>query len=368
MTTLNAASLIAVSTTDQKLAAMLAELDSLGFSATTWQSGAVHRTLIEMFAATHAAETALLAQIFKGGYLDDAEGDWLTLLAAQFFRVTRTEATSTVYTVTLYETAGSPQSIVAGAVWVGTSSGLRYVNTTGGTLLAGGSLDIQVRAEGPGAAYNVGTGAINIMHTPIAGVTCSNITGVPITSGSDAEKDAPLRQRCRDKWSSLGAGGNATAYRYWSMEASDQVKKVLVTANPGAVAGKVGVTIAGQTSGLSAGVVSTVQAALVSKCPVCATPATASATTETVPIVADVYVSADDAADYEAAANALLDEIFVDVAIGGTIYESELITALQIPAGSAGYVDMTSPTADVSPTVATALLVKGTPTITVHTL
>lgn len=367
--TYNLAQLVATQTSDQRLTELLATLTGKGYAATTWQTGGLQRTLIELFAIALARQSDVLAEITKGGYLDEAENEWLTALASEVYQITRAPSVSAVYSVTLTETAGSPQSISTGALWVGTPDGKRYQSLASGdgspqVVPANSQLDILVQAESPGAAYNTGAGNIIIMHTPITGVTVNNAYANPEIAGADAEGDPSVRQRCKDKWSALGAGGNEAAYRAWATEASTSVKKVKIVTNPGGVAGLVGIYLAGETSGVSGAVVAAVQAYVRLKCPTCATPLAASATTQAVPITGNAYVWTEYAAAFPAAANAALDEVFKAVPIGAQVDYSDIVAALANVPG-VDRIDLSAPLTNTLPSANTVMLVKGTVTLPV---
>jgi uncharacterized phage protein gp47/JayE len=364
--TYNLSQLLTAQTSDQKLTAFISTLSGKGYSATSWQTGGVQRTLIELFATSLAEQSTLLTNITSGGYLDEAEAEWLTALASEMYQVTRAPSQSAVYAVTLTNSTGTPQTINTGALWVGTTDGRRYNNTTGGTVSANGQLPISVQAESPGARYNTGAASIIIMHTPIPGITVSNASANPSVSGADAESDASVRIRCKAKWSALGAGGNDAAYIAWATDASSSVKKVKVVTNPGSAAGTVGVYIAGETSGVDSSIVKTVYDYILARCPTCVTPVVASATTQAVPITCTAYVYPAYASAYEAAANLALDELFKAVELGSPIYNSDIVIALgSVPGTDRVTLTVPSGGSDVTPTLDTATLIKGTVTITI---
>lgn len=359
----NLSQLVTSQTSDQELATLLTNLSANGYAATSWQSGGVQRTIVELMAIALSEQSTLIAEIANGAHLDNATGEWLTVLASGFYQEERDPAQSAVYTVVLTESDGTPHTINVGDLWLGTTDGRRYANITGGELLASGELSVEVQAESPGASYNTGAGTIIVNHTPIPGVTCTNTSANPETAGLDEESDEALRERCKAKWAAMGAGGTIDAYTYWARAASTSVRKVKVKTDI-AGGGIVTVAIAGDTSGLGAGIVATVQAYILARCPTVATPVTASATTEAVNITATVRVASAYAAAYEAAANAALDALFVAVPIGGSIDNSDFVVAL----GSITGVDrvvMTAPSGDAAPSVDTALLVKGAVTLSV---
>lgn len=362
----NLSQLLATETSDTKLTAMLATLTGKGYAATAWPSGGVQRTLIELMPIALAAQDELLAAVAAGGYLDEAEQEWLTALASEMYLITRTPAQSAEYTVTLTESAGSPQVITLGALWVGTPTGLRYQNTEGKTLPANEQVSIRVRAESPGARFNTGAGTIIIMHTPIPGVTVTNVSANPVVAGLDAESDPTLRTRCKAKWEARGAGGNEAAYIAWAMDASTSVKKVKLA--PATGDGTVTIYIAGDSSGLGAEIVSAVYTYIRAKCPTCASPIVVSASTQPIDVAATVTIAAGYEATYETYANAALDEVFKALPIGGSVYVSQIITALLNPlppAVVATLAAVSAPTLAITPATDIYYMpVKGTVTIT----
>ena len=364
MTTYTLSQVLDTQTTDEKLAELLATLTSEGFSATSWQDGSVQRTLIELYAKALSEQTTLNAAVANGGFLDSATGLWLSLLAEGFYGIVRTPAQSAVYVVTLTNSTAAPVTINEGALWVGTTSGLRYQNTASVTIAAGGQGSVSVRAESPGAQYNVGANKIIIMNTAVPGVTCTNASATPTTVGLDEQTDAALRQLCRDKWQSLGAGGTAGAYRYWAMTANANVAKVLAKRSVMAL-GTVAIYLAGQTSGVDAATVSDVSEYIVDRCPLCVTPAVGSATTQTVNVSATAYVQAAYAGAYSALAIAAVNNVFVGLDIGDDddttttdiLQLSDINLALRTCSDGVDNVIISTPTADVEPATEGVLLV-----------
>ena len=75
--------LLAGQTTDETLSTLVALAAVAGFPAYSWQSGTVPRTFFELEALTYADLTQVIGAIASGGFVDYAEGPWLTLRAAQ---------------------------------------------------------------------------------------------------------------------------------------------------------------------------------------------------------------------------------------------------------------------------------------------
>ena len=227
-------SLIVPLTKDDVVKSILGLLSAARFPVTSWAPSSVPRALIEAFAQGLADLSTTIRNIARGGFLSLAEDDWLTLVADEFFDVQRRPAVFARGTGTLSDDAGAgPYTILPGQLWAVSKNGLRFFNTTGGTLPTGGRLTLQWQAEASGRDYNIPSFAIASLLTPLPGVSISNpeIAGLGTwltQQGIDGESDADLRERCHQKWASLGAGGNAPAYAYHAKNASAQVARVRV--------------------------------------------------------------------------------------------------------------------------------------------
>lgn len=211
--------LITPETEDQALEYYLTELANVGFPVTAWQSGGVAYTIIRILAKKSVDFFALINAIARGGLLDLATGLWLTLLAAQIFRLTRYAATFAVGQVRVAIAAGNPgQTIQPGQLWFKLANGLRYnsVNPSAVVIAAGSSAVIPFKAEQKGTRYNVALGTGITFVTPLPGMTGTfedTGNGTPWTvQGSDDESDEALRVRCRSKWTMLGTNKPRDAY------------------------------------------------------------------------------------------------------------------------------------------------------------
>lgn len=356
------ADLITAKSSDVLLAELLAELQTRGFPATDWQPGSVPRTLLEAYAEQLASFSTAQAAVAAGGFLDTSSGAWLTLLADQFFDVDRKEALTTKGTVRLTAAGGAgPYTITIGQLWVATSSGKRFTNVEGGTLTLAGTLDLEFEAESPGSAYNVGSSTITTLVTSLAGVTVNNPASPWITrAGTDEEADAALRQRCRDRLPTIGTGATASAYRTWSQEASEEVRRVLVSGDGGT--GEVTVVIAGDDGPVSAGAVTDVETALGERKPITDTLDVQNAVAEPIDVTATLYGEA----TYEDAALAEAEDAVAAAInafeIGGTVYRAALIEALMSPDGVQNVV-VSTPASDTV-LAATEVATVGTITLT----
>ncbi len=200
---------------------LLARLTAAGFPVTAWQTGGAARTLVVVDVETLAELYALVVLIGKAWSLDDAAGAWLTLHAFSRYRVARILATFARHTVTLTAASGAgPYSITAGQLVVTNALGIRFrsTNTSTETVAHGTPVTLTVEAQTAGTKGNTAPSAV--VTPALAGVTLAWVART--VSAVDEELDAPLRQRCRDKWATLApAGATQATYRYWLTSAVD---------------------------------------------------------------------------------------------------------------------------------------------------
>jgi len=299
-----------------------------GFPITDWHSGGVGRTILEVEAAVLEDLYALVPAIAAGGYLATAQGPWLDLLVESAYGLQRHPATFARGRVVLTAEPGfGPYTLDPGDIWVGTADGLRYHNITGGVLPMGGSLEVEVQAESPGTRYNVPTGAISIMHTPLPGVSVNNPPDWLLEAARDEETDEELRRRARLRWASLGTGATRAAYEFWALTAHPAVTKVRVLDEHPRGQGTVDVVIWGE-GGLGDDVVSAVGAYIQERRPLTANVAVYSATPRTVDVEATVHVRAGYLSQAQAAVAEELAALQQATPIGGILYRSALIEAL----------------------------------------
>jgi len=238
----------------------------VGLKTENWAEGGFTRTLVALFAQLYKTAGDVVRLIAASGFLDTAEGDWLTLLAKNLFNVERIEATfaSAPNSLTLTNTGGGLFVLDAGDVIVAHNvTGKTYRNTTGGTLSpgVGQTLVLDLVAEEAGSDSNAGIGTITTLVTTFLGVTCTNTVAL---AGVDEELDADLRQRCRDSLAQLALGGIKRAYEFFAKSAVREdgtaigVTRVMVMPAPGD--GTVVVFIASASGEVAAPDVAIVQA------------------------------------------------------------------------------------------------------------
>ena len=240
----------------ETLALMIDELESLGFTVTAWQDGSPQKTLFAVFSLVVADLTEVVKQICEFGFSELSSGAALREISRNQFDNTKIEATTDSWTERLTSTATVPYTILPGQLRIATASGVEYVNTTGGTLTAGGTLPLTIVAVTAGQVA-VGDGQITRLLTPLAGVTCTNITHLVV--GNDAETDAALKLRNRTKWARLSVEMVADAYINIALNASTSVRKAAVEDNNPRGAGTINVYIAGAAGDVDVPTVATVQ-------------------------------------------------------------------------------------------------------------
>jgi len=337
---------------DTYLTEILATLAAQGFPVTAWQSGNAGRTLARADAAALADLRAVIAEVASGGYLDEASGDWLTLLAKGVFDLDRELATFMEGRVTLScDGAAGPYNVTAYSLVV--SDGTRRWRSTNAStevLASGGTLSLTVKAETAGTAYNVPGDNIDFIVSPaLAGVTVSAVTAWATTAGAADETDASLRARCRAKWGTLGRGANDSAYLHLARTGHGeeaQVTRAQVVWGPGD--GTLTVYLAGPSGAVGSGIVTTVSDWIDANKPGTDNPTVQSATAIPVSLIATVTVAAaSDSTANRALATDALSAYVNGLDIGEDVDLGRLYEAFYAASGVID-VDISQPAADVS--------------------
>lgn len=345
--------LVSSKTKTEVLDQIVALLRLGNFPTASWLPFSLGRHLFETLASYLADQTSLVAALAKGGFLDDAEGAWLTLLAKSLFNEDRKAAVATRGKVRLTDATGTgPYAVTAGQWWVRNTSRTRtWKVIAAATIPAGSYVDVDVEAESPGAAWNAPVGTITELVAPGGtGVTVSNPaldTGTWITTqGADEESDTDLRQRCRDKWSTVGSGSDEGAFRYWATSSSSEITRVKVAAST--TDGSVAVTIAGPSGPVSSDALTLARATVDAKRPLCCAASVDHAVTQTESVAGTLYLNAGANADETlAAVKAAIDAYASGLDIGGTVVRSRLIAAAHSVSGVRSFA-LTSPGADLA--------------------
>lgn len=357
---LSYAELIAPVSKDDELRTLLELARLAGFPATSWQPGSVPRTLLEIEAEALATKANIVRQIALGGLLEEAEGDWLTLLVASTFQEQRQPAVRTrgLATLTCSPLAG-PYTINVGSITAANAGGRMFRNITGGVLPSGGTLQLTFEAEHPGADWNIGANTLNRMLTPLAGVTLNNPdpgTGWITQTGTNEESDEQLRERCKMKWGTIGTGANVDSYKFWARTAHPEVRrvKVLSYSDHGVpTPGHVTLYLAGDSGGVSVDAVQAVRDYIEPRRPLVATVHVESATPRPIAIAATLHVESSKRATAEVqlqgspGSAGYIQELARSLDIGSTVYLAAIIEQLMRPDGMIN-ATVSSPTTDVT--------------------
>jgi len=254
------AELLAGKTPAQVLDELLAGLKGRTppFPVDDWNEGAVPLVVLDAVSRVFSRAYASATSIARGGFLYLALDDWLPLLVRNKYMLTQNPAAFTqgVVVFSCAPTAG-PYTITGGQYTVSTIGGLKYTNTNTAPLVlpAGGSVNVPVKAQSPGAAWNVAAGQISRLNVSLPGVTISNTPTIDLNNdglpdtwislyGSDIESPAELRARAAARLGRLSRLQNAPedAYISAARDADPVVKRVVVFTNflqslavPGAV-------------------------------------------------------------------------------------------------------------------------------------
>jgi hypothetical protein len=342
-------------------------LAARGVSTTAWKSGSVVRTIIAGVAIVLAAFSRLQAAIAKSGFLELAEGDWLTLVALYVYGVARDEGAFASGTVTLTNTGGGVYS--GGAddlVFRHATSGKTYRNTGTYSLGAGATLVVPIQATEIGSASTATPGTITAFVTPLIGVTVTNAASVV---GRDPATDAELRTLCYEKTGTLSPNGPRDAYAFVARSAvradGSSIGVTRVRSVPDGLGG-VTVYVATATGGVtgSAGDPSTdlgaINAAIQELCaPLAITATVVSAVAEIIAPTYELWVrdtTGMGTAEIEAAVAARLTALMASSPIGGHVIGGVgkiYVTAIETTIGAALEDDLvrvvvTVPAADVT--------------------
>ena len=207
------AQLTTAPTADVIFAQMIQGLVNLGIPADRWRKGGVGRSLLYVVATSFASLAGLITLFASSAFLDTATGDWLTLLAAKVYGVTRVVATYASGSINASNTGGGNYTWTPGQLTVQDVVTLQlYTNTTTVTVNAGQlNVPIPIQALIQGTIGNANPGDIQTLITSAPGVAITNPLAVV---GIDAQTDAALRSVCQAKLGALSLAGPRGAYAY----------------------------------------------------------------------------------------------------------------------------------------------------------
>lgn len=214
-------------TVDEVKAAIYGALAASGVNTTSWKPGAVVRTIIAGVAIVLSAASQLQAAIAKSGFLELAEGDWLTLVAKYVYGVERDEGSFATCEVTLDNTGGGLYSGGVGDLLLSVGGTKTFRNTAAFSISPSETgVVIPMQAVELGTGSNTVADEIDTFETPLLGVV---IAGSTAAVGTDEEDDAALRLRCREKTATLSPNGPRDAYAYIARSAKRNGASIGVT-------------------------------------------------------------------------------------------------------------------------------------------
>ena len=306
-------SLLTPQTPAQLEAQLLTALAANGLPTTSWQPGSVPTAFLKTDAQVLSEHDATIAQIARGGFVEYATGDWLTLLARNRYGLERLPATYAEGFVTLTVAAGvaSPGMKPPGSIIVASAGNpaLRFISTAPVTLPSGGvggaSATVAVRAEQAGATYSNRTD-LTILNTAIPGVTVASFGAT--TGGTDEQSDQSLAAACEARWATLGTGATPAVYRLWAFYAVDAdgegagITEATAEQSPAGTGG-VKVYVSSNGGGVSPEKVAIVQAYIDERVPIGSEPSVESVEVITVTITGTIYATAAAVATCKALAN-----------------------------------------------------------------
>src|SRR5262252_8646367 len=111
MATFTLAELVKPVTRQEVQASIYEALGVLGVNTTSWKPGAVPRVIIVAVSVVFSGFSELVSLTAKGGFLELAEGDWLTIVAHYVYGVDRIDATFASGGLTLSNSGGGEYAL-----------------------------------------------------------------------------------------------------------------------------------------------------------------------------------------------------------------------------------------------------------------
>jgi len=348
--------------------------DTLGLQATTWREGDPSKAQFYYLAEILASLEGVVGEFLKAGFLDYAEGGWLTVLADQVYNVQRIEATNAAEDLVLSNSGGAQYTIDPGQMTFRSSvTEKTYTNTSGGILASGPGTTLTVSwvADEPGSDSSVAADEIDEIVTALAGVSVASSVA---SSGQDAELDAALKQRCKDSRGALSPNGPADAYDYVArnptLTGTTEVTKSSTVA--ASATGDVTVYLAGTSGPVTEPARAAVEAAITQwATPLTTTPTVLNSVAVPVTISVDVFVYDSVGLTVSEIQDAVRDafaDTFADIPIGGNagfVDPTLLVDAAFGAVADVYKVSFFSPASAVAIAANEVPTISGTPTVNV---
>lgn len=232
MTTLNLSNVFTPATQPQWLASLLANMQTLGLSTTSWQSGGMARTILVGLSNVLAASDQIVSTMAQGGFLDFAASvtpdpsvtpaavaGWLDILADSVYNVQRIGATFATGSLNVVNSSASVYGPFAPGTYhvSNPSTNATYSNVSSLTIAASVTTPAAFIADVAGSGATSAPGTITTPITALIGVTVTNLAAL---IGATAESNTALVARCRAKLASVSPNGPKGAYLYFATTAS----------------------------------------------------------------------------------------------------------------------------------------------------
>lgn len=155
-----------------------------------------------------------LAVCYREGFAQTADGDYLTMRAAEH-GVIRRPAKKAIGEITVTAGGDGTRNITlpVGSIFA-TSEGTRFVTTESATFTR--TATVPIEAVKAGDIGNVAAGTITVIPLSIPGIN-SCVNEAATYDGYDEEDDETLRARFLDMVQRPATSGNPTQYCYWAL-------------------------------------------------------------------------------------------------------------------------------------------------------
>lgn len=190
--------------------------------------GAAARVTSEFYQALRAVPSML--------FVDPNSGQFLDLVAGDYFNMTRRSVTVATCSMDLF---GAPGTLIQRGTTFLTAEGLRFATTAAVTIGADGRAVCTLQAAENGADYNIAAGALVSMWINIPGLT--SYYNTEATGGTDDETGEQLYERIDEARRRPRTSGNGWDYRGWALEIDGVGEAKIVELAFGA--GTVGITL-----------------------------------------------------------------------------------------------------------------------------
>ena len=348
MTVYTLADLLSPESAEDALDVLLTDLGAEGFPTTAWDDFDPIVGLIRADARALSDLLQLISNVARGGLVElspgtdaGSPGDWLSLLARNY-GLTRFGSTFARIraTITLAPTA-SPYNLTSGGLTIEHVAGgarYRYTSAPGITALiaAGDSYVAEFVAELPGTAHNR---ALANLIAPVQSIPGMSLAltdvgnGTPqVIAGVDAERDESLRARIRGRWDTIGLQKTSLALEFLARNTpgvATPITRVAIDPTNPRGAGTVDIYVATDAGVPVPADVTLVRTYVRDRASIGSDVEALAATAAPVAIAVTVRAPAAIEADVQEALRLAIDDLILSIPLGGTLYLSQLIDALQ---------------------------------------